>query len=474
MALNEHDKKYLNKEQQKGVEAAKAKWAEANARGDEAGKAAAHAEAEAIRNDAGYRSDNWGNYAGSTNSGSSGGSNGGGNYGGNGGSRQNQYTNVNSATISPNLPGWLQGVSDYSLIAPDLMAQGAPKEMVQQLYDARLYKSNNTPGLGEFAKDQLMKDMLAYINTPDDFEYEEEAPELEDQYWGLAEAQMNKILNRDDFSYDVTTDPLFQQYQQMYRREGERAMQNTLAEVAAGAGGMNTYAITAAQQANDYYNAQMMDKIPELYQLAYQMYLDDKASEVENLGLLQQMSETQYNRYRDTMNDWYNDKNFAYNYYRDKIGDSQWLKNFNAANNQWQQSFDWEVGQAKKKEAENKAYALLEQGIMPDASVLEKANISTADAEAIRKNYLQSLVTETPKTEVKYVKTNDDDGKPIGKKTEEIPDNAKIYNVHEKGQWVQVLGYGRLSILELLQLVESGKIKETYDKATNTVTYSPA
>lgn len=139
---------------------------------------------------------------------------------------------------------------------------------------------------------------------------------------------LNEILNRDKFSYDVMNDPLYQQYAAMYQREGDRAMKETLAEAAAGAGGMNTYAITAAQQANSYYNSQLNDRIPELYQLAYNMYLQDIENKVQDLGILQGMDNTQYNRYRDTMNDWYEDKNFAYGAYMDAAQQGNWLTNF--------------------------------------------------------------------------------------------------------------------------------------------------
>ncbi len=44
MALTEYDKKTLSASQQAGVAAATQKWNEANARGDAAGMAAAHAE----------------------------------------------------------------------------------------------------------------------------------------------------------------------------------------------------------------------------------------------------------------------------------------------------------------------------------------------------------------------------------------------------------------------------------------------
>lgn len=143
------------------------------------------------------------------------------------------------------------------------------------------------------------------------------------------DALLNEILTRDDFSYNALNDPRYQQYAQMYQREGDRAMRETMAEAAASAGGMNTYAMTAAQQAANYYNSQLGDKIPELYQLAYDMYLNDKNSKVQNLGILQNMDDTQYARYRDTMNDWYNDKNFAYKVYQDAVDQGNWITDYN-------------------------------------------------------------------------------------------------------------------------------------------------
>lgn len=148
------------------------------------------------------------------------------------------------------------------------------------------------------------------------------------------DAMLNEILNRDAFSYDAMNDPLYQQYANMYRREGDRAMKETLAEAAAGAGGMNTYAITAAQQANSYYNSQLNDVIPELYQAAYDKYLKDINLKVQDLGLLQDMDDKQYSRYRDTMADWKDDKNFAYGIYQDAVQQGNWQTNFDN-NNYW-------------------------------------------------------------------------------------------------------------------------------------------
>lgn len=78
------------------------------------------------------------------------------------------------------------------------------------------------------------------------------------------------------FSYDMESDPVYQAYQKQYTREGKRATENALGAAAAATGGIpSTYALTAAAQAGDYYASQLSDKVPELYQQAYNRYAND-------------------------------------------------------------------------------------------------------------------------------------------------------------------------------------------------------
>ncbi|MBQ6944207.1 MAG: hypothetical protein IJN43_07745 [Ruminococcus sp.] len=227
--------------------------------------------------------------------------------------------------------------SDLGTLGRQQVAAGVPYEYVEQtLYD-RLDKIANNPELSQYANDGTYLMLYNYIqdqkNAEEKAKYEEVEQDRPDEYENPYKAEidylLNQILNRDDFSYNAMNDPLYQQYADMYRREGDRAMKETLAEAAAGAGGMNTYAITAAQQANSYYNSQLNDRIPELYQLAYNMYLNDKESKVQDLGILQDMDATQYNRYRDTIQDYYADKNFAYGAYQDAVQQGNWNTNLN-------------------------------------------------------------------------------------------------------------------------------------------------
>lgn len=134
----------------------------------------------------------------------------------------------------------------------------------------------NLLGYGPFAYDDsegLKARRLEYLDQiagRDPFAYDDSE--------GLKQTAADKwdaLNNYGEFSYDPAGDQLYQNYRRQYLREGERARQNALAEAAAQTGGMaSTAAIAAASQANDYYNARLTDKIPELEQQAYGRYID--------------------------------------------------------------------------------------------------------------------------------------------------------------------------------------------------------
>lgn len=245
------------------------------------------------------------------------------------------------------------------------------------------------------------KDGSQYIpsQTPqfDQWTYAQ-APTYEDPYAGQMDELLGQILNRDKFRYNAQDDPLYQQYLEQYLREGERSMQDTLGAVSARTGGLaSSWAQTAAQEANDYYASQAADKIPELYQLAYDMYLKDLDGKVQDLGLLQNMSNRQYDRYRDTMSDWQNDRAFAYNKYRDQVGDSQWSQNFNyqagrdKVNDQrYDTEWNYQVDRDKLDDARydsetayDRAMSMLSAGVMPSSDLLSKAGLTGIQAAAI-------------------------------------------------------------------------------------------
>lgn len=221
-------------------------------------------------------------------------------------------------------------------------------------------------------------------------------PTFDGKYQMSIDEMLDKILNREDFSYNAEEDNLYQQYKAQYNREGDRAMNDTLAAAASQAGGMNSYAVNAATQANNYYAAQLADKIPELYEMAYQMYLDDIDMQVRDLGLLTDMDATQYGRYRDTMSDWYNDRDFSYGVYRDDVSDHKWRTEFDynagrdaVADRQWNQNFGYNawrdfIGDSRyeSETAYDRVMDKLSAGIMPNATLLEQAGMTSEEASA--------------------------------------------------------------------------------------------
>ena len=334
---------------------------------------------------------------------------------------------------------------DIGLYGKNQIANGVNWEEVLRTYNDRQNKAITTEGLSQYANDEIQQEMWNYIVNAqkaenqqtqqdyiDNFTYDEEKPTYSSQYDPAMMELLDKILNRDDFSYDAQNDPLYQQYAAMYRQEGDRAMQETLAEAAASAGGMNSYAITAAQQANNYYNSQLNNKIPELYQLAYEMYLQDKESDVQDLGILQGLDDRNYNRYRDTMQDFYNDKNFAYGIYQDAVQQGNWQQNFDYNSAVGDRDYNYTVSQGNlanswkekewdndmylqgveqnrydegikredellaQKRAEEQAKALLDLGVMPKDDLLETAEMDKAYATAylngVKKNQTVKVV----------------------------------------------------------------------------------
>ena len=481
MALTEYDKKKLSQEDQQKIQSATDKWTAANAKGDTAGMQSAAAEAAAIRNNAGYTTDTSGNYTGSYSPTS-------------GGSTNSQYTGVgthNDATLSAQSKNQINYYKDqYNKAIANGDTNGAiAAHLAAEAIREKYGYSGGVDGSG-------------YIELPDNsFEYTEEKPVYDNKYDPQIDALLNEILNRDDFSYDVANDPLYQQYAKMYQREGERAMKDTMAEAAAGAGGMNTYAVTAAQQAYNNYNSQLNDKIPELYQLAYDMYLNDKESKVQDLGLLQNMDATQYNRYRDTISDYYNDKNFAYGVYRDDVADKQWGQTFdyNAfvdnrnynTNEEWRnkewdyndywknkewdyndewKNKEWDANQSQlelensrydTERADEKVLLAIEMGEMPSDEVLAQTDwdktlvqrlVAAVQAEKAQKN----LSGGSGKGGTKIDEGGGDEGDEgkIDDKDDDTQDTSdSIIN-----NSVISLGLGPITKEYLLKLVETGRV----------------
>lgn len=154
-------------------------------------------------------------------------------------------------------------------------------------------------------------------------------PGYSSRYSSQIDALLDSVLNREGFSYDVESDPLYQQYRKQYIREGDRAMRDTMGNAAALTGGYgSSYGTTAGSQAYDYYLSQLNDRVPELEQLAYQKYQDEGTALLNRLSALQAMEDQDYSRYRDQINDYYTDQTFNYQKEQDALSQKNWQAQF--------------------------------------------------------------------------------------------------------------------------------------------------
>lgn len=156
------------------------------------------------------------------------------------------------------------------------------------------------------------------------------APSYTSRYQDQIDELTQAILNREAFEYDPEKDPTYQQYKESYTRSGQRAMQDTLGQVSARTGGLaSSYAGSAAQQTYDGYMAALADKIPELRQLAYSMYMDEGDTQRANLEMLMALEQGDYAKYADLLAQYNTDREFDYGVHRDDIADSRYDQEWN-------------------------------------------------------------------------------------------------------------------------------------------------
>ena len=160
-------------------------------------------------------------------------------------------------------------------------------------------------------------DLLDQLGSFGSFSYGE-APTYENTFAQQQKDLLDRILNREDFSWSKETDPQWSSYKKSYLREGDRATANALAQASAASGGRpSSHAVNAATQAGDYYATKLNDVIPTLYQQAYERYLDEYNMKLKDLNTVNQQEQLDYAKYLDRLGQFNTDRGFAYQNYAD-------------------------------------------------------------------------------------------------------------------------------------------------------------
>ena len=244
---------------------------------------------------------------------------------------------------------------------------------------------------------------------------------------------INKILNREKFSYDLNGDALYQQYKDQYTTQGKMAMMDTMGQAAAMTGGYgNSYAATVGNQAYQGYLQGLNDKVPELYQLAMQRYnmegdqlkaaydvlkgedetaygrfMDNKSALFNEMQYYNNLYDSAYTQaqtnYNNTLNsnndNYWNEYNTGYQAERDSISDKQWQDTFNYNKTQdeianelarsqlklQQDEFDWQKSQPKSVSSGGNSTGKTIESSLP-SGIIDKVGSLGNDIE--RANYV--------------------------------------------------------------------------------------
>lgn len=161
------------------------------------------------------------------------------------------------------------------------------------------------------------------------------------------DAAMDKILNREAFSYNLNGDALYRQYKDWAVKNGRLAMMDTMGQAAAMTGGYgSSYAQSAGQQAYQKQMDTLTDQAAQLYDRARQDYDRQGQTDRDRYDLLRQRENSSYNQYKQSLSSWETENQRLWDRYdslrqqeyqaqRDLIEDQQWQAEFDEAHRQF-------------------------------------------------------------------------------------------------------------------------------------------
>lgn len=284
MAVSQYDKEHLSESQQatidavtKAAQSGSMSWADA------------HSAAEAIRAQAGYSGGRYGNEYNATSSGS--------------GNKANAYagTDYHADAIS--------AARDYAKQA----SSGGTGDWGAVL-DALAMRDQKVAAIGTDygrSSNDILQELYDLYYAP--YQQQQiELPTYGGSQWDSALDQAAQELIGMNYA-DWTQGEQYQALADRYGIQGKMSMQDVLGQISSRTGGLaSSYATTAAQQQYNEYMSQ-------LEEVARQMYSGDRSDLLENAQLSQSLSDRDYNRYLDSLEQYYNERDYQYQLSRDQI-----------------------------------------------------------------------------------------------------------------------------------------------------------
>lgn len=186
-----------------------------------------------------------------------------------------------------------------------------PSEKVENAYNAMKSYESNMPG--DYSESEYVEEWRDKLN-----DIENSRP---DAFTSKYESQISDLLNQiygdKGFSYtakDLQNDDLYKMYAQQYAANASRSMRDTMGAAQAASGGYgSSYSQQVGQQAYDQTMSGLNDKVLDFWDRAFDVYKNTQSNRYNQLNAFQTQDNTDYSRYRDTVNDWQTDRAYALN-----------------------------------------------------------------------------------------------------------------------------------------------------------------
>lgn len=279
----------------------------------------------------------------------------------------------------------------------------------------------------------------------------------ESKYSAALDSILQRIQNPEQFKYSFNGDELFKNYADVYTQKGKQASLDAMGQAAGLTGGYgNSYGQMVGNQQYQQYLMDLYGKGMDLYDRAYQRYLDDQNNIYNQYNVLAQQDNTDYGRYRDTYGDWENERSYYtnradtaydrdYGQYSDMLNywtgmgqaeNSDYWTGENFRENQrqfdadmaekqreWDQEFNYTTKTETEKNAYDRCCAIIANGKMPSKALLKEAGLRESDAK--------KMIAEVP--------TAGGGGRGGSSKGEEfyLGGDGKYYKKDKSGKWVE-------------------------------------
>ncbi len=143
-------------------------------------------------------------------------------------------------------------------------------------------------------------------------QWEDNKPtEYNSKYSQKIDEILNAIINREDFDYKLSADPLYEQYKELYINNGKKAMMDTIGQSTALTGGYsNSYAQAVGNEVYNDYLMQLDDVALDLRDMAFKEYKEETGKLMDDVSLLRSLDGDDYKKYLNELERYYNDGDY--------------------------------------------------------------------------------------------------------------------------------------------------------------------